>query len=297
MTAGLRWEVDGHDWPHREASRFVAAGGLRWHVQQMGSGPAMLLLHGTGSATHSWRDLMPALARTFTVIAPDLPGHGFTEAPPPARLSLPGMAMAVAALLDAIGIRPEVAVGHSAGAAIAARMSLDGRLSARALVSLCGALLPLRGIPGYVFAPMARLFAATSLVPRLFAWRAGDPAVVERLVRGTGSTIDRTGLNLYGRLIRSPAHAAAALDMMAHWDVHPLERDLPRLAPRLLQIVGTGDHTVPPAEARRVQQLLPEAAIVPLAGAGHLAHEERPLEVAQVICRFAADGAAVPAGG
>lgn len=297
MNPGLRWDVDGRDWPHREASRFVAAGGLRWHVQQMGTGPALLLVHGTGSATHSWRDLMPALAPSFTVVAPDLPGHGFTEAPAPARLSLPGMASALAALLESLGVRPALAVGHSAGAAIIARMSLDDRLPVAGLISLCGAMLPLRGIPGFVFAPMARLFAATSLVPRLFAWRAGDPAVVERLVRGTGSTIDRVGLELYGRLIRSPAHAAAALDMMAHWDVHPLERDLPRLAPRLLQIVGTNDHTVPPAEARRVQRLLPEAAIVPLAGAGHLAHEERPLEVATLIRRFAAETATVPTSG
>lgn len=296
MTSGLQWDIDGRDWPHRAASRFVAAGGLRWHVQQMGAGPPLLLVHGTGSATHSWRDLMPALARTCTIVAPDLPGHGFTEATTPARLSLPGMANALAALLEALGVSPVLAVGHSAGAAIIARMSLDGRLPATGLVSLCGALLPLRGIPGIVFSPMARLFAATALVPRLFAWRAADPAVVERLVRGTGSTIDRVGLDLYGRLIRSPAHAAAALDMMAHWDVHPLERELPRLAPRLLQIVGTNDRTVPSAEARRVQKLLPEAAIVPLAGAGHLAHEERPLEVAALISRFAAETATVAAG-
>jgi magnesium chelatase accessory protein len=295
MRSGLQWDVDGRDWPNRQASRFVAAGGLRWHVQQMGAGPQLLLVHGTGSATHSWRDLLPVLAGSFTVVAPDLPGHGFTEAPVPSRLSLPGMATALAALLDTLRVSPVLAVGHSAGAAIVARMSLDGRLPAAGLVSLCGALLPLRGIPGLVFSPMARLFAATSLVPRLFAWRAADPAVVERLVRGTGSTIDRVGLELYGRLIRSPAHAAAALDMMAHWDVHPLERDLPRLTPRL-QIVGTNDHTVPPAEARRVQRLLPEAAIVALAGAGHLAHEEQPLEVARLICRFAAEMATVPAG-
>jgi len=297
MSPGLKWDVDGRDWPHREASRFVTAGGLRWHVQQMGAGPALLLVHGTGSATHSWRDLMPALARSFTVVAPDLPGHGFTEAPAPSQLSLPGMATALSALLDTLRVSAVLAVGHSAGAAIIARMSLDGRLPAAGLVSLCGAMLPLRGIPGFLFSPMARLFAATSLVPRLFAWRAADPAVVERLVHGTGSTIDRVGLDLYGRLIRSPAHAAAALDMMAHWDVHPLARDLPRLAPRLLQIVGTHDHTLPPAEARRVQRLLPEATIVPLAGAGHLAHEERPLEVATLICRFATETVAVPACG
>ena len=62
---GPNWERDGRDWPNREASRFVHAAGLRWHVQVMGSGPVVLLLHGTGAATHSWRDLMPKLAERW----------------------------------------------------------------------------------------------------------------------------------------------------------------------------------------------------------------------------------------
>ncbi len=72
------WEKEGQDWPNREFSRFVDAAGLTWHVQVMGSGPAILLVHGTGAATHSWRDLAPLLARHFTVVAPDLPGGGGT---------------------------------------------------------------------------------------------------------------------------------------------------------------------------------------------------------------------------
>ena len=49
----LDWATDGRDWPNHAASRFVEAAGMRWHVQVMGSGPALLLLHGTGAATHS----------------------------------------------------------------------------------------------------------------------------------------------------------------------------------------------------------------------------------------------------
>ena len=85
----------------------------------------LLLLHGTGAATHSWRDLAPLLARDFTIVAPDLPGHGFTQAPESDRLSLPAMARAVAALLKQLALAPELIVGHSAGVAIALRMVLD----------------------------------------------------------------------------------------------------------------------------------------------------------------------------
>lgn len=79
------WERDGADWPNRAASRFVTASGLTWHVQAMGApeAPVLLLLHGTGAATHSWAGLAPLLAARFRVIAPDLPGHGFTDPLPP----------------------------------------------------------------------------------------------------------------------------------------------------------------------------------------------------------------------
>ena len=90
MSERLSWQRDGRDWPNREFSRFVSAAGLSLHVQVMGDGPAVVLAHGTGSSTHSWRTLAPLLARRFTVIAPDLPGHGFTEMPETRRLSLPG---------------------------------------------------------------------------------------------------------------------------------------------------------------------------------------------------------------
>ncbi|MCX7891323.1 MAG: alpha/beta fold hydrolase [Burkholderiales bacterium] len=281
------WELDGRDWPNREASRFVAAAGLRWHVQILGQGPVALLLHGTGAATHSWRGLAPALARHFTVVAPDLPGHGFTEAPPPRGFTLPGMAAAVAALLHTVGLRPSLAIGHSAGAAILARMCLDGAIAPKLLVSLNGALLPLTGVPGRIFSPMARLLAATPLVPRVFAWRAADGGAVARLVAGTGSRLDREGIELYGRLIRRPGHVAGALAMMANWDLRPLVHDLPRLTVPLALIVAENDRTVPPAESRRVQRLVPAARLESLHGLGHLAHEERPEEVAALIVRLA----------
>ena len=281
MTS-LLWERDGRDWPHRDASRFVQAGGLRWHVQQMGQGPVVLLLHGTGASTHSWRGLMPLLARQFTVVAMDLPGHAFTATPPSAQLSLPGMARLIAALVEALAIEVELVVGHSAGAAIGAHMLLDGQLEARALVSINGAFFPLGGVAGLLFPSVARLMAATPFASRLFARSAADRRAVERLIQGTGSTLDAQGIDLYGRLVRDSQHAAGALGMMAQWDLRPLGRDLARLATPLALIVGANDRAVPPADARRVRGLIP--ALTPstldvLAGAGHLVHEERPAEV------------------
>jgi len=107
MPSRLDWLRDGRDWPNRSSSAFVRAGGLSWHVQTAGEGDEILLLHGTGASTHSWRRLLPMLARERRVISPDLPGHAFTDALPYSRLNLPGMAEAVGHLLRKLGARSE----------------------------------------------------------------------------------------------------------------------------------------------------------------------------------------------
>jgi magnesium chelatase accessory protein len=281
----LDWAREGRDWPNRAASRFVEAGGLPWHVQVGGAGPVVLLVHGTGAATHSWRGLVPLLTSRFTVVAPDLPGHGFTAMPPVARgVSLPGMAAGLRALLDVLDLRPDIAVGHSAGAAILARMCLDGAIAPRVLISLNGALMPLPGVPGRIFSPLARLFSNSTFMPRLFALHAGiDANVVPRLIRNTGSRLDAEGERLYRLVARSPRHVGAAFAMMANWDLHPLVRDLPKLTVPLVLAVGTDDRTIRPSDAARVRAMLAQARIVRLSGLGHLAHEERPEAIAALI--------------
>ena len=293
MSDRPNWERDGGDWPNRSASRFVEAAGLRWHIQEMGpeQAPTLLLVHGTGAATHSWRALAPLLAKDFHVLALDLPGHGFTDPLPSGRLSLPGMAAALGSLLDALGVAPAIMVGHSAGAAILARMCLDGRSAPRLLVALNGALAPFPGLASVLFPSLARMLFLNPVTPRIFAWSADQPAV-ERLIRGTGSRLDAQGLDLYRRLFRFPGHVAGALGMMANWNLAALDRDLPRLAVPTLLIVGGTDKAIAPETAFSVQTRIPGAKVELLRNLGHLAHEEAPDMVAGVIVN-AARGAGV----
>ncbi len=287
--ARLDWEHDGRDWPLRAFSRFVTVQGVQWHVQKLGRGPAVLLLHGTGAATHTWRDLAPLLAKSFTVVAPDLPGHGFTDPLPKVSQSLTGMAAAVAALMGEIGVAPTLAVGHSAGAALAIRAALDAHIRFRRIVSLNGALLPFPGVAGVLFPPLAKVFDRNSIVSRLFAWRARDRRAVERLIASTGSVLDEQGVDLYARLVASPGHVAGALAMMANWDLNSLERDLPRLTTPVLLLAGMRDQTVPVGAAQRVSCILPRSRLEILHDVGHLAHEEAPGRVAASILRNSAD--------
>lgn len=280
------WATDGADWPNRAASRFFRADGFRWHVQIAGSGPVLLLLHGTGAATHSWRDLLPLLAEHYTVVAPDLPGHGFTEAPAHAKMSLPGMARSLGKLLGQLGLSPALAAGHSAGAAILLRMALDGLIAPAKIAALNGALLPYGGEASAFFAPLARLIARNRLMPVLFSWHASDMRVVERLLAGTGSRLDAAGTQFYARLARRSGHAGAALAMMGNWELPPLLKEMPRLRAELLLVTGENDRAIPPADAGKLQKLLPSAKILRLNNLGHLAHEEAPGLVAGHLREF-----------
>lgn len=273
----LNWTREGPHWPHGHCSRFVKVRGMDWHVQVAGSGPALLLLHGTGASTHSWRDLIAPLATRFTVVAPDLPGHGFTS-PPATRqgYALPDVARSIAALLRELGITATWVMGHSAGAAIAVRMAVELNMAFRHIIAVNGALLPLRGMPVPAFSLAARLLSAAGLVPSLVARRASDSNAVRRLIANTGSRIGPEGVAYYKTLMADPGHVKAVLSMMGQWDLRLMEQDLPRLGTPLLLAVGGNDRTVPPAEAERVRALAPNARIKLFAGLGHLAHEERP---------------------
>jgi magnesium chelatase accessory protein len=295
MTAALQWTMDGRDWPNREASRFVDIGAMRWHVQCLGQGPTLLMLHGAGGSTHSWRDLLPLLGAHFRVVAPDLPGHGFSAPLPAAQRSLPGTARAIAELLCALPARPRAVLGHSAGGALMTRMALDGLLEGATLIGLNAALLPFEGWASFLYPTMARVLARQPWVASLAAWRARDPAAVRRLVAATGSRLDEGGVALYQRLMRSPGHVAGVLAMMADWDLHALQRDLDRLGPALHLIVGAQDGIVPPAQADRIAARLARGCadrsargcVHRLAGLGHLAHEEAPKAVAERVLALA----------
>ncbi|MBY0392784.1 MAG: alpha/beta fold hydrolase [Novosphingobium sp.] len=288
MSRPLVWDSDGRDWPHRETSRFVAAGPLTWHVQEMGSGPPVVLLHGTGAATHSWRHLMPLLAQHNRVIAMDLPGHGFTRGRPAGGLTLPGMAAAVTTLLQKLEVQPERLIGHSAGAAIALRMVRDG-FAVPEVVGLNAALSPFPGFFAPLFQGLARALVLNPLVPRLFAASARTSGDTGRLlVRSTGSNIDAEGVRCYAMLLGNALHCRGALEMMAGWDLAGLQRDLPKVAARVRLIHGAKDAAVPVGSVEQAVKLMPQATLEVLAGLGHLAHEERADLVAQAITAGAA---------
>jgi magnesium chelatase accessory protein len=247
----------------------------------------MLLIHGTGSSSHSWDGVAPALAADHALTIVDLPGHGRSTPLPPETMTLPGLAAAMSHLLTTIGVAPDVVVGHSAGAAIAVRMALDGRLPrTRALVGINAALLPFPGVAGLVFPPLARLIALTSAPARILAWRATMPDAVENLLAGTGGRLPHATVETYRRLLANPGHVKATLDMMAMWDLRSLRQELPRLATPLELIVGGEDLAVPAEDGWRLRDIVANCRVHYLRHLGHLAHEQEPETVAHILRRI-----------
>lgn len=276
MSERLDWATDGERWPHREHSRFIRAAGLQWHVQVLGRGPTILLVHGTGSSTHSWRDSASALAKDFTVVMVDLPGHAFSTLPADGQFSLKGMANALGILLKAMQISPDLVVGHSAGAAILLTMILDGAIAPRAAVSFCGALLPFTGIAEFAFPVMAKVLFLNPFAAPLASRMTRTPGAVDQLIRRTGSQLDDEGLRYYRLLLRNSSHVAATLGMMANWDLRALKRDLPKLNVSLTLISASNDLAVPADVGEQVKRIVPKAQAFLLPGQGHLVHEVAP---------------------
>lgn len=270
----------------RDHSRHVPCMPHLWHVQDVGHGPLLLLIHGAGGATHSFRDLMPLLAAEHRVIALDLPGQGFSRTRGPMRCGLDAMATDIAALMDAQRWNPRAVIGHSAGAAIALRLA-EIR-PPEAVIGINAALGGFDGVAGWLFPALARLLAMTPLVPRIFSRLAGTPQQVRHLLRSTGSQIDPAGEAQYLHLLRQPGHVAATLSMMAQWDLDGLMARLPQQDRPCLLITGGADRAVPPAVSQRAADRIPRARRADLPGHGHLVHEEAPTQVAALILGFLA---------
>ncbi|MCB1429660.1 MAG: alpha/beta fold hydrolase [Nitratireductor sp.] len=270
------WESDGANWPNRNASRFIRAGGMTWHVQEMGpaKAPPFLLLHGTGAANHSFRDLMPILAREWRVIAPDLPGHGFTTGAQSRDLTLPGMANAIGELLTAIGAKPVRTAGHSAGTAILLQMSLAGNLPKAAIFGLNSALEPIRG--NALLSPMAKLLFHNPLTSRLVSLQARVTGITDRLLEATGSQIDAAGRECYAMLMRHPSHVNGAIGMMAKWELNDLVRRFGDVSAAVTLIAASDDPMVPSQVSRKASTLIPGCRLVSVDHGGHLLHEVDP---------------------
>ena len=269
------------DWPNRDRARRITSRPHDWCVIDAGEGPVLLLLHGAGGSGHSFRHLIPLLTPHYRVIAPDLPGQGFTRSGARSRYGIDPMAEDIAELCRTMDLAPAAVIGHSAGGALALRLA--EMLPLRAIVGLNAALGAFDGAAGVLFPLLAKVLAVTPFIPHVVARLWGNAATVQRLLVTTGSPLGEDGVAQYIALVKDPAHVDATLGMMAQWRLEEVMPRLMTLALPVLLIASTGDRAVPARISREAAAQLPQGSYAEIPARGHLVHEEAAGDVAALL--------------
>jgi magnesium chelatase accessory protein len=274
----LKARLDALNWPNREYSRIVEAGGIAFHVQELGNpkNPPILFIHGTGASTHSFAPLMDQLKASHYCVAIDVPGHGFTPMPSTFVPTLPEMARVILQLLTQLKRDHVVSVGHSAGAAILIEMASRAPDAIAKIFAINAALEPMRG---HAFlSPLAKVLFVNPLVPQLFAWRAQFAGMTKIMLRATGTTLPDELMRQYQVLLEDKDHVRGALEA--------LQNKLPNFKTPLTLIAASDDAFVPARVSKEATAKARNASFVLLPKGGHLVHEIDPEAVAEVINQY-----------
>jgi pimeloyl-ACP methyl ester carboxylesterase len=260
----------------------LAVDDTRIHFVQAGEGPAVILVHGFGGSTFSFRHTIPELARHFRVIAPDLKGFGLSERPPTGDYSLSAQASLVNGLMERLGIERATVLGHSMGGQVAMRLAVDFPQKVERLILVDSATYGLVHRAARVsfflrpLLPLAALFILHNRRSRRTILRSAvhDPAyltpeVLEGYFRPTRM---RGHLTALGRLL---------VDRRADPPLDPSAVTQPTLI-----LWGEQDRWLPPSQGQRLHEQIRDSRLVLIPRAGHLPLEEQPEESNWAILDF-----------
>jgi magnesium chelatase accessory protein len=272
------------DWPNRQHSSTVAVGGLNWHVQLAGRGPVVLLLHGTGSSTHSWSDLIPLLENDVQVLVPDLPGHAFTEGAKLEDLKLDEIAHSLQLLIGQLGIEaPSIVVGHSAGAPLAIRFAVAAMQQPKLVIALNPSFIPPPPVYTTFFGPLLGPITRSSTLSSLLASLSPSLGMVDKLLDSTNTILPEARRVYYRKLFERSDHVRGSMNFMAAADIQRVlvEADLYR--GKLICVLGNQDAWIPVKPLEKIiRDYFPAAEILKWDG-GHIMHELEPSRVAKLI--------------
>lgn len=261
--------------------RFHTVHGYRRAYRMCGSGPPLLLLHGIGDSSESWLPLMPALAERYTLIAPDLLGHGESDKPR-ADYSASAYANGMRDLLTVLGVPRVTFVGHSLGGGVAAQFAYQypHRVDRLVLVASGGAGREVTPLLRLLSLPLAEL----ALPPLRLPGSKQLARLVTTALRVADTDIGRDAhevLRVFNGLPRSDSQFAftRTLRSVVDWrgqvvtllDRAYLAQDLP-----MLLMWGDRDGVIPVAHAHRAHVAMPWSRLEIFEGAGHFPHHSDP---------------------
>jgi pimeloyl-ACP methyl ester carboxylesterase len=271
--------------------RYVTIHGHRRGFVRLGSGPVLLLLHGLGANHTTWLPVLDSLARRYTVIAPDLLGHGVSDKPR-ADYSVGGFANGMRDLLTVLKVDKVTVVGHSFGGGVAMQFAYQFPERTERLVLVgSGGLGPevstaIRAITTPGFHQVMGLLTL--------------PGV--RHVGGAGlRALSRTGVKEFRdfdevaeiyQSFRDPAARAAirhVVRAVVDWQgqiVTMADRAYLTDAMPICVIWGDEDRVIPTSHAGRAAELAPKARVEIMPNAGHFPHKDHPERFAELLHDF-----------
>jgi len=257
-----------------------------WFVEQAGRGFPLVLLHGLGASSFSWRENIGPLSRRYRVLAPDLPGHGRTPPSLVPDFRLETLTRELLALLDYLGLSRAVLVGNSLGGSLALLLAREHPKRFPALVLLAPAAA-LERIP-WLFSPLRLPFLGWALAALLGRWtvRLGLRQSYYRKELITPEVIAG-----YAVTFRNLANRLAIRRLVRELQPWPLPRVkdlLGHINQPVCLIWGEKDRILPSDQAGWLQNRLPQAEVHLLPAVGHAPQEEAPEIVNEIIIAFLA---------
>jgi pimeloyl-ACP methyl ester carboxylesterase len=273
--------------------RRVTLHGNRYAYRQAGAGPALVLIHGITSDSTTWTQVMPGLAEHFTVIAPDLLGHG-GSAKPTGDYSLGAHASLVRDILQELGHDQATFVGHSLGGGVAMQIAYQfpERCERLILVDSGGLgrevslLLRAATLPGaeYVLPILTngRLLDAGRMVGRVMGAVGRGPGTdLRETARGHATLADRVTREAFLRTVRSVVEPSGQR-VDATDRLYLAER-----APMLF-VWGQHDTLIPVSHAHSAHAQVPTSRLAVFEDSGHFPHLDEPEHFVEVLSEFIA---------
>ncbi|AUI60924.1 hypothetical protein B1H26_08605 [Amycolatopsis sp. BJA-103] len=274
------------------APRKKVVHGYERAYRMAGRGPAVLFVHGIGDDSSTWLDVLAALSGQFTVIAPDLLGHG-ESAKPRADYSVAAYACGMRDLLSVLGVDKVSVVGHSLGGGVAMQFAYQfpDRCERLVLVGSGGIgpgvhpLLRLAAAPGAGF-----LLPVVGSAPVRLGLRAFRGLLRQAGGFGLGEDLDYV-LGKYVRLVEAPTRQAflRTLRSVVDWRgqvVNLLDRCYLTAGIPTMLVWGTEDHVVPSAHAAVAHAAMPGSRLVVFEGAGHFPYLSDPARFLAILREF-----------
>ena len=272
-------------------TRFATIHGYERAYRMCGSGPALLLLHGIGDSSASWVPLMRPLAERFTVIAPDLLGHG-ESAKPRADYSVAAYANGMRDLLDVLDIDTATVVGHSLGGGVAAQLTYQHptKVDRLALVASGGVAREVSPFLRLASSPLSDVALPLLRFPPFHLAAMFGIEVLRR----SGTDLGRDAEELSRVLDALPDVAARGafhrtLRSVVDWRgqvVTMLDRSYMAEAMPVLLVWGAHDAVIPVAHAQIAHESMPGSRLEIFADAGHFPHHTDPERFVEVLEDF-----------